>query len=97
MTTAKKSIGPKRRNKKQYSLVSFELDGFEGEFTMPKIDQLPLGVSRSFGDGNVNTLMEFLYEYAPESAPVVDDLAGEEVQQFMDEWAKASGVDVEKS
>lgn len=97
MTAAKKSMGPKRKGKKQYSMVSFTLDEFDGEFTMPKIDLLPLGVSRSFGDGDINALMSFLYEHAPESAPAVDELSGEEVQEFMTKWADASGVEPEKS
>ncbi|QUL79926.1 hypothetical protein [Brevibacterium sp. SMBL_HHYL_HB1] len=97
MTTAKKSMAPRRKGKKQYSMVSFELDGFEGEFTMPKIDQMPLGVGRKFENGDIDALMDFLYEYAEDSAPVVDDLSGEEVQDFMTAWAKASGVEVEKS
>ena len=97
MTTAKKIMAPKRKGKKQYTMVQFGLEGFEGEFTMPKIDLLPLGVSRSFGDGDINALMSFLYEHAPESAPAVDELSGEEVQEFMTKWADASGVEPEKS
>lgn len=97
MTAAKKIMAPKRKGKKQYTMVQFGMEGFEGEFTMPKIELLTLGVSRSFGDGDINALMNFLYEYAPESAPVVDDLAGDEVQEFMTEWSKASGVEPEKS
>ena len=27
---AKKTMGPRRRNKKQYAMVSFELEAFEG-------------------------------------------------------------------
>ena len=34
MAAAKKTMGPKRKNAKQYAMVSFELDEFEGEFTI---------------------------------------------------------------
>ena len=90
---AKKSMGPKRKGKKQYPMVSFELDEFEGEFTLPKLDLLPFGVASALQSGNGGKLVEFLAKYAPESAEAVEDLAGDEVEGFMRAWGGASGVD----
>lgn len=90
---AKKSIGPKRKGKKQYSLVSFELEQFEGEFTLPKMDTLPLGVASGLQSGSSAQLMKFLAEYAPESVGAVEELAPDEVEDFMKAWGDASGVD----
>lgn len=91
-TAAKKSMGPKRRGKKQYAMVSFELDQFEGEFTLPKLDTLPFGVASALQSGNGGKLVAFLTEYAPDSAEAVEDLGGEEVEDFMKAWGKASGT-----
>ena len=96
MTAAKKTIGPKRKGKKQYQLVSFELEQFEGEFTLPKLDSLPFGVAASLQGGDGSKLVKFLGEYAPESAEAVEDLAGDEIEEFMSAWGKASGVDTGK-
>ena len=89
---AKKTMGPKRRNKKQYAMVSFELEAFEGEFTLPKLGQLPLGVATALQSGDGSKLMKFLAEYAPESVGAVEDLSDDEVEDFMKVWGKASGV-----
>ena len=91
-TPAKKSMGPKRKGQKQYPMVSFELDEFEGEFTLPKLDLLPFGVASALQSGNGAKPVEFLAKYAPESAEAVEDLAGDEVEGFMRAWGGASGV-----
>lgn len=89
---AKKSIGPKRKGKKQYAMVAFEIDAFEGEFTLPKLDSLPFGVASALQSGNGSKLVAFLTEYAPESAEAVEDLGGDEIEEFMKAWGNASGV-----
>lgn len=93
MATAKKSMAPKRKGKKQYPMVTFEFEGFEGEFTLPQLDSLPLGVASAMNDSDVSKLMKFLHEYAPESASAVDELSGEEVGDFMKAWADSSGAE----
>ena len=60
MAAVKKTMGPKRKNAKQYAMVSFELDSFEGEFTLPKLDSLPFGVAAALQNGNGGKLVEFL-------------------------------------
>ena len=93
---AKKSMAPKRKGKKQYPMVSFEIDEFEGEFTLPKLDSLPFGVAAALQGGNGSKLVDFLEKHSPESAEAVEDLAGDEVEGFMKAWGKASGVDAGK-
>lgn len=93
---AKKTMGPKRKNKKQYPMVSFELEEFEGEFTLPKLDALPFGVASALQSGNGAKLVAFLTDYAPESAAAVEDLGGDEVEGFMQAWGNASGTDLGK-
>lgn len=92
-TPAKKSMGPKRKGKKQYPMVAFEFDGFEGEFTLPKLDVLPLGVAAALSDGELSRLISFLHEYAEDSADAFEDIASDEMESFMDAWSKASGVE----
>ena len=92
MAAAKKTMSPKRKSKKQYSMVSFELDAFEGEFTLPKLGGLPLGVASALQGGDASKLMKFLAEYAPESVGAVEDLSDDEVEEFMKAWGDASGV-----
>lgn len=90
--TTGKSMGPKRKGKKQYAMVSFELEQFEGEFTLPKLDDLPFGVAAALQGGDGSKLVKFLSEYAPESAEAVEDLAGDEIEGLMKAWGDASGV-----
>src|SRR5699024_11079363 len=92
MAAAKKTMGPKRKNAKQYAMVSFELDGFEGEFSLPKLDSLPFGVAAALQNGNGGKLVAFLEKYAPESAEAVEDLDGDEVEGFMKAWARRRGL-----
>lgn len=89
---AKKTMGPRRRGRKQYPMVSFELEEFEGEFTLPKLDLLPFGVASALQSGNGAKLVAFLTDYAPESAAAVEDLGGDEVEEFMKAWGDASDV-----
>lgn len=89
---AKKTMAPRRKGRKQYALVSFELEQFEGEFTLPKMDTLPLGVASGLQSGSSAPLMKFLAEYAPESVGAVEELASDEVEDFMKAWGDASGV-----
>src|SRR5690625_145835 len=91
-TPATDSMGRKPKRPKQYPMGSLELDEFEGEFTLPKLDLLPFGVASALQSGNGAKLVEFLAKYAPESAEAVEDLAGDEVEGFMRAWGGASGV-----
>lgn len=90
---AKKSMAPKRKGKRQYPLVTFEMEGFDGEFTLPKIDTLPMKVQRALPKNDMDPLMEILEEVSPGMEEAFDDLAGDEVETFFSHWTKASGVE----
>lgn len=94
---ARKSMGPKRVGKKQRQMVSFELDGFEGEFTLPKLANLPLGVAAALTDGDLPKLLEFIGETASEeNREAVGEIEGDEIEGFMAAWSVASGVEAGK-
>ena len=94
---AKKTMGPKRKGKKQYSMVDVKLTGWDGAFRLPKLDFIPLGVSSALSEGDVIKLIAFLHDNTdPETAAAVDDLGGDEAEELMESWAKASGVDLGK-
>lgn len=92
----RKSMAPKRKGKKQYPLVTFTFDAFDGDFTLPKLSALPLGVARGLANGDVNKLIDFLEENAPDYVEAIEDLSGEEAQEFMQLWAEAGGDDAGK-
>lgn len=81
---------PKRRNKKEPKVVSFEVEGFDGEFEAPDLNTIPLKVQRHLMKGDMNLLIEALGDYGE----VVDDMDGTEVEDFLEAWTKASGVDL---
>lgn len=86
-----------RKTEKRYEMVKFELDLFDGEFEVPSFKQVPTGVQRKAMKGDINVLAEFLGKYAGEDViEAFDDMDEEESTQFMEAWAKASGVDLGK-
>ena len=94
---SKKFKAPKRKGKKQYTMVPFELEEFEGEFVLPQLDQLPLGVAAGLSDGDILGLVKFLDVNAPECAEAIRDLGGSEVEELLQKWGDASGADMGKS
>lgn len=97
-SSKKKKTGPKRRSKKQYRMVEFELDDFDGPFVLPDIAQVPLGVQRKVTKGDMDTLAKFLEQHAAEGVlDAFDDLGEDEVQTFIDRWGSASEVTGPKS
>ena len=94
-TTARKSMAPKRKGKRQYPLVDVSLPGWDGAFVLPKLDTLPLGISAKLADGDVIALVDFLRENTDkDTADAIDDLGGDEAEDLMEVWAKASGVEL---
>ena len=88
---------PVRKMKKQFEMVTFPLEGWEGDFSLPKLDLLPLGVAADLNDGNVFALIDFLEANSPESTAAVKELSGDEIGDFMDAWGAASGADLGES
>lgn len=91
---ARKTMAPKRKGKKQRQLVSFEFEGFEGDFTLPALANLPLGVASALTNGDVQRLIEFIRDATSEDmAAAVEAIEGDETEAFMQAWSDASGVD----
>lgn len=88
--------GPKRKVAKKYTMVNFEVDGFEGEFVLPKLDSLPLGVASAVNDGDIFRLLQFIEETAPDMVDAVESLSGEEFEGFISAWSDGSGVKLPK-
>lgn len=84
---------PKRKNSRKIETVTFEIDGFDGAFTVPSMKSLTLGVQRKLQSGDINPTVEALGDYAA----VVDDMDGDEIEAFMAAWLDASEVDLGKS
>ena len=94
---ARKSMAPKRKGKRQYPLVDVNMTGWDGAFVLPKLDTLPLGISAKLADGDVIALVDFLRENTnKETAEAIDELGGDEAEDLMEVWAKASGVELQK-
>lgn len=97
MTTPKISKAPRRKGAKQYTLVTFALDGWDGEFSLPKLDQMPVGVIGALNNGDLFKLIDFLTKNAPESAEAIEDFSGDELESLLTAWSDASGADLGKS
>lgn len=95
MATAKKSMSPKRKGKKQYTLLHFEIEGFEGEFTAPPVQGV-MGRPRvitALQGGDFGPALEILADYDKPTSEVFADMDDEEQQLFFEAWSKASGVE----
>lgn len=98
ITTAKtakaaKDRLPKRTKARNIEMVTFPVDGWDNEFTIPSMKTLSVGVQRKLTSGDLNPLVEALGEYAE----VVDDMDADEIGVFMEAWGDASGIDLGKS
>lgn len=96
-TPAKKTMGPKRKGKKQYTQVTFAFADFEGEFTLPKISNIPIGVLSGLDEGEMTKFAEFLDDYAPGTSEAFLDLDSDELGDFMKAWSEAGGDNTPKS
>lgn len=91
--TVKKSKAPKRTGKKQYTLIHFEVEGFEGEFIAPQMEAMSKPkITMGLNDGNFGPLVELLKEHDEGTAEAYADMDGEEQQAFFSAWSKAAGV-----
>ena len=94
-TSSKRKI--KRKAAKKYTRVTFELPFMDGTFDLPSFAQVPTGVQRRSMQGDIDALAGFLEKNCdPDVVEAFDDLDQEEAGDFMDAWAKASGLDLGK-
>lgn len=81
-----------RKSKKRYTFVDFETEIFEGTFTFPSPEQLPLGVINSLESGITTKLVTWLEEAGVDKDAVkaFESLEGEELLDFMEAWRDGS-------
>lgn len=84
----------KRKTQKRYPRVVFSQELFEGEFDLPKVDSIPMGVIAGLSEGNLGKVFTFLEDNASEDAvEAISSLGQDEFQDFFEAWSNASGVD----
>lgn len=88
-----------RKNSRQFEMVRFESDLFDGQFELPALSSFDLKTQRHIMNNNVNPLFDLLREAGvPEDAlDAIDSLAGDEVSTFMKEWGAAGPIPAPKS
>ena len=98
MAATRKTKAPKRIGRKQYTLLHFQVEGFEGEFIAPQIDVLAKPkISMGMQEGDFRPLYTILHEHDDATAEVFIDMDGEEQQAFFAAWSEAGGTDSKKS
>ena len=98
--TTNKKTKFQRKSKKQYKMVTFESSIFEGEFTLPALEQMPNHVPRALSGADIEGKLPAWLDAAgveSEAIEVIGTLDSEEFGTFMEEWGKASEVTVPKS
>lgn len=83
---------PKRKKKREKEYVFFEVENYEGEFKAPSLNSVSLKVQRKLLNGDLGPLVDEMDEYGE----IVDDMLTDEIKDFLDAWAKASGVELTK-
>lgn len=91
-----KKNAPKRKVAKRYPRVQFTHELFDGEFDLPKMDSMPLGVVTGIGSGDLGKLIDFLHEYATDEVEAIESLGSDEMESFFEAWGNASGVEAPK-
>lgn len=88
-----------RKKARQFPLVRFESELFEGVFELPALSSFDLKTQRSLMSGDVNPLFDLLVgqKVDPDAVEAIDSLSGDEAADFMKEWGEASEVPAPKS
>lgn len=88
-----------RKSPKQYRMVAFETDLFEGEFVFPDQQHFTVGLLEALNSGDLGKLCTWLLEAGVEADAVdaVRSLDQGEVSGFLEAWGKGSLASVPKS
>lgn len=89
-----------RKTAKQYTMVKFSTDIYEGDFTLPDQKHFTLGIAESLNKGDVGVLVEWLRDTVNVDEATIDDIRDldqEELQPFIEAWGKGSVVELGKS
>ena len=89
----------KRKVAKRYEMVKFESSLFEGEFTLPKQSQMPIGVVEAMQAGEVQKLTGWLADAGADQADVdaFRELSGDELETFIKDWGSGDLANAPKS
>ena len=88
-----------RKNAKQYTMVSFSTDIYDGEFTLPDQKHMTVDLAASLNKGRVEKLLSWLEDAGvdAETIEAIADLEQGEVIDFIRDWGNGSVVDLPKS
>lgn len=87
------------RKKRQIETVTFDVEGFDGQFEVPSIGHMKGKKLRELQeDGNTDVIEEFLRENgATDEADVFEDMTIDEMRSFQIAWQAASETNIPKS
>ena len=96
MATKNRKI--RRKQEKRYRMVDFEVEGFEGTFSLPDLNQVPLGVQRKLRKGDMDSFADFIGKYGGQDVlEAFDDMDAAEIELMFNAWNDASEIDLPKS
>ena len=94
MATPRKKLIPKRKGTHKVEEVSFELEGWDAPFVLPSMNKLTQKQQWAMKSGDIERLRN---DVIGDLADVIEDMTDDEVTEFMEAWAKVSGVDLGES
>lgn len=88
-TTKKAAAKFARKAEKRYTWVEFESELFEGVFTLPSVDNLPLGISRKL-QADPAVIIDFFNEAGveEEALEAISEISLSELEGFINDWSK---------
>lgn len=88
-----------RKTEKTYQFVTFETELFEGEFSFPKFEHLPIRVVEALNTGDLQVATGWLRDAKvdPDQIEAFRDLDATELHDFISDWQKGQPVTLPKS
>lgn len=91
MPTKKK---PTLKSGYKLSDVTFTVDAYDGEFTLPSTQDLPVGIIRRMNDSDQLAFLDFA---GKEYEDILEEMPGRVLDTFIGAWFKASGQELGES
>lgn len=87
-----------RKNAKQYRMVTFTNDLFEGDFIFPDFAQLSIGTVEALNKGDIGKVCSWLEEanVDQDSIDAFRDLTQEELEGFINDWTSGNLANLPK-
>lgn len=95
MSTAKKITRIARKEPAKPPRVQFEFELFDGQFVLPSMDAMPLGVVADLNEGDLSVLFDWVLanDGGDDAVEAIRSLTRDEFRDFRKAWGDASGVD----